>query len=186
MMKYFCKVCGMIINENNFRYNEEAFIEKNTMEYITRCPFCGAKEEYIINKEEKVLNRKVEELDQETNKILDHAMKLEVFNGDFYRQASLLTEDIKLKEMFKALSNIEYMHARIHMSLIGFKKLPKLKEMDYSKYDNDTILVEMANKREIHAVEYYKKYYNDLCSDRIREVFDALCLVEKEHIELTK
>lgn len=58
--------------------------------------------------------------------------------------------------------------------------------MDYSKYNNDTILVEMANKREIHAVEYYKKYYSDLCSDRIREVFDALSLVEKEHIELTK
>ena len=56
-------------------------------------------------------------------------MKLEVFNGDFfYRQASLLARDINLKEMFKALSNIEYMHARIHKSLIGIEKLPNLEK----------------------------------------------------------
>ncbi|MBE6064104.1 ferritin family protein [Clostridium cochlearium] len=186
MMKYFCKVCGMIINENNFNYNKEAFIDKNTMENIIRCPFCGASEEYIINRSEEFLNKKIEGIDKETNKILDHAMKLEVFNGDFYRQASLLAKDINLKEMFKALSNIEYMHARIHKSLIGIEKLPNLREMDYSKYHSDEILVQMANKREKHAVQYYRKYYNDLCNDKIREIFDVLSLVEKEHIELTK
>lgn len=64
--------------------------------------------------------------------------------------------------MFKALSNIEYMHAKIHMNLIGLKKLPKLKEINY------------------------KKYYNDLCNYRLREVFDVLSLVEEELMELTK
>lgn len=185
-MKYFCKVCGMIINENNFNYNENGIIGKNTIKNIIRCPFCGANEEYIVNKEEKFLNIKVEKTDKITNKIIDHAMKLEVFNGDFYRQASLLAKDINLKEKFKALSNIEYMHARVHMNLIGFKELPKLKEMNYSKYNNDTILIEMSNKKEIHAIEYYKKYYNDIYNDRIKKVFDAFILVEKEHIEIIK
>ena len=185
-MKYFCEICGMLISEKNFNYNKETFIERNTMENIIRCPFCGANKKYLLEKVDEFLNKEIENLDESTTKILEHAMKLEVFNGDFYREASLLAEDLELKQMFKSLSNIEYMHARIHMNLIGFKKLPKLKEMNYKKYKNDKKLIEMANKREIHAVNYYKKYYNNLCSDRLREVFDVLSLVEEEHIELTK
>lgn len=188
MTNYICNICGMIINDNNYEFNREAFLYKNSIDNIKYCPFCGVNSTYI-NKidqgEGKRINLAVDELDEATSSILDHAMKLEVFNGDFYKKASKLAKEDRIKKMFEALSNIEFMHARVHKAIGGFKELPTLREMDYSKYEDDLILMDLANKREKHAVEYYNKYFDDVCSTKIKEVFNALADVEKEHIDLT-
>lgn len=55
--------------------------------------------------------------DDTTLNILDHAVKLEIFNGDFYAEASKICSNKENSDIFKALSNIEYMHARIHQRL---------------------------------------------------------------------
>lgn len=89
-MKYFCEICGMLISEKNFNCNKETFIERNTMENIIKCPFCGANKNYLLEK--------VENVNESTSKILDYAMKLEVFNGDFYREASLISRGFKFKK----------------------------------------------------------------------------------------
>lgn len=86
--------------------------------------------------------------------------------------------------MFKSLAKIEFNYARIHKSLGGFKELPILREMDYKKYDEEN-LIKLANKREKHAVEYYNKYSEEVSSSRLKEIFNALSKVEKEHINLT-
>lgn len=188
MINYICNICGMIINDKNYEFNKEAFLYGNSIENIKYCPFCGADNTYIkeINKgEEEKVNLTAEELDEATSTILDHAMKLEVFNGDFYKKASILAKNERIKMMFEALSNIEFMHARIHKALGGFKELPTLREMDYSKYGEDSILMNLANKREKHAVEYYSKYSQDVCSPKIMEIFNVLSDVEKDHIHLT-
>ena len=183
MEKVICKICGMEINVRNYDLNREGLINKNSSEEINSCPFCGAGNEYIAHN--NLINYGDTLLDYNTIKILDNAMKLEVFNGDFYRKASFLAEEEKNRKLFEALSKIEMIHARVHQKLGGFKELPVLKEMDYSKYKGDEILLEMASKREVHAVEYYSRYTDIVCSEHIKEVFRALSKVEREHIELT-
>ncbi|OFI05594.1 rubrerythrin [Clostridium acetireducens DSM 10703] len=186
MKKLVCLICGMEINEKNYNFNNLAFIQCNTKDDIKYCPFCGVGKEYLIGENEYSDNYfKNLKLDNNTLKILDHAMKLEVFNGDFYKKASVLAKDEKIKKMFQDLSRVEFLHARVHKNLGNFKELPKLKEIDYKKYKEDKVLLDLACKREKHAVEYYKKYGNEVSDDKIKNVFCALADVERIHIKLT-
>ena len=184
MGKLVCVICGMEINDKNYNFNEEAFVVSNNKENIKYCPFCGVSEEYL-QIDGKEIDYASSKLDDNALKIVDHAVKLEIFNGDFYKKASAIAKDEKNKKIFEALSRIEYMHARIHKKIGNFKEDPILRDMDYSKYDSDDILLEMACKREKHAVEYYEKYSKEIQDDTIVKIFAALSGVEEEHIELT-
>jgi rubrerythrin/DNA-directed RNA polymerase subunit RPC12/RpoP len=182
--KYKCIVCGAEINEKNFSLNGDAFDENNSKNKIIECPFCGVGLEFL-SKGEEILKMDSKILDEKTLKILDHAVKLEIFNGDFYSKAAKIAKENSTKEMFKALSNIEMMHAKIHLRIGGFKEMPTLVNMNYDKYDNDNALLALANKREEHAVKFYEKYRNEINDKVIIRIFEALSNVEKEHILLT-
>lgn len=184
MSNLVCVVCGMAVNDKNYELNKESFIDLNSADDIKYCPFCGAPVEYLVEGG-KALVFDGGSLDDNALKIIDHAVKLEIFNGDFYKKASVIARDPKVKKMFEALSRIEFMHAKIHKKIGGFKEDPILVDMDYSKYDNDDILLEMACKREKHAVEYYAKYGMQIEDQNIKKIFAALSKVEEEHIELT-
>jgi rubrerythrin len=184
MSNLVCVVCGMAVNNKNYEFNKEAFINSNSVDNIKYCPFCGAPLEYLVQ-EGKELTFDRNSLSNNALKIIDHAVKLEIFNGDFYKKASVIAKDPKVKKMFEALSKIEFMHAKVHKKIGGFKEDPVLVDMDYSKHDKDEILLEMACKREKHAVEYYEKYSKEIEDEDIRKIFAALSRVEEEHIELT-
>lgn len=179
-----CSICGMRINENNIKLNERGYLDNNTIDNIKVCPFCGVSSEYLIHNN-NILNTNFNILDEKTRTILDHSLKLEIFNGDFYKEAAILAEKEEIKELFQSLSRIEYMHASIHKRLGKFDELPNLIKLDYTKYENDKELLLIAKKREMHAVEYYKKYKRQVCSENIKIIFEALSNVEKEHIFLT-
>lgn len=185
MNKLICVVCGMEINDKNYDFNKEGFITSNHIDNIDTCPFCGANKEYLVQGGKAIEFGDSGKLDGTTLKIIDHAVKLEIFNGDFYKKASKIAKDEKVKKVFEALSRIEYMHARIHKKIGGFTEDPVLREMDYSKYNSDEILLEMACKREKHAVEYYEKYSSVVEDKNIKSIFKALSMVEEEHIQLT-
>ncbi|MCT8977088.1 ferritin family protein [Clostridium sp. CX1] len=185
MNKLICVVCGMEINDKNYDFNKEGFITSNHIDNIDTCPFCGANKEYLVQGGKAIEFGDSGKLDSTTLKIIDHAVKLEIFNGDFYKKASKIAKDEKVKKVFEALSRIEYMHARIHKKIGGFTEDPVLREMDYSKYNSDEILLEMACKREKHAVEYYEKYSSVVEDKNIKSIFKALSMVEEEHIQLT-
>lgn len=176
-----CLICGYIISGTNLDFNKDGILHKNFNDKIESCPFCGVSAKYIVDDEDKniVFN---EALDDDTLKIIENAMKLEVFNGDFYKQASTMTDDIEIRNMLLALSNIEYTHAHVHRKLGGFKELPKLAKLDYSRLKDVSMILEEAKKREEHAIRYYNKYYNSVCNDEIRNFFEALIAVEKEHV----
>lgn len=184
MSRLMCVICGMEVNDKNYSLNKEAFEEVNSLDDIKFCPFCGATIEYLIE-DGKEFKYNHNALDKNTLKIIDHAVKLEIFNGDFYKKASVLAKDEEIKKMFEALSRIEYMHSRIHKKIGNLKENPVLREMDYSKYDTDEILLKMACKREEHAVEYYEKYGKEIKDDIIQKVFKVLSRVEQDHIHLT-
>lgn len=183
MKKLFCTICGIEINEKNYKLNKEAFPYENEMESIKFCPICGAPIKYI-GEERYVYKLDKKELDEITFKILDHAVKLEVFNGDFYKKASQLANNKDIAKLFKALANIEYAHAIVHKNLAGIEEMPKLREMNYDKYNDDNILLEMAEKREKHAVAYYEKYGEEVNSKILNIVFEALKNVEVDHINI--
>lgn len=179
-----CMVCGMQINNTNYNFNNQAFLEKNSPEVIKYCPFCGAKQIYLSD-QNKMYSVNNENLDENILKIIDHAVKLEIFNGDYYKKAALISQNEQIKLMFNAISNIEYMHSRIHQKLGGFTKTPILVNMNYDKLKSDEQLLEMACKREKHAVNFYKIHISQLKDPVLINVFMALLDVEKDHIELT-
>ncbi|AOZ77309.1 metal-iron-binding protein [Clostridium pasteurianum] len=181
-----CMVCGMNINEKNFYINNSAFLEKNTGDKIIYCPFCGVSEIYLSN-DGQTYTVDSSLLDENTLKIIDHAVKLEIFNGDFYKKASEMARSNEVKEIFSALSKIEMFHAKIHFRIGGFNNFPKLTEIDYDKYkyDTDKALLEAAEIREKHAVSYYDKYKHEVKDKTVVNIFNALSEVEKEHILLT-
>lgn len=184
MNKIKCMVCGIDINEKNFYINSSAFLEKNTEDKIIYCPFCGVSEIYLSNNGE-IYNVDSKLLNENALRIIDHAVKLEIFNGDFYKKASEMADSAEVKEIFNALSKIEMLHAKIHFRIGGFSEFPKLTEINYDKYNTDKALLEAAATREKHAVTYYDKYKGEIKDKTVTKIFEALCQVEKEHIILT-
>lgn len=180
-----CRICGMDINERNYDFNIMAFDNKNTINHFIYCPFCGVGKEYLIE-ENDIIKINSDLLDENTLKILDHAVKLELFNGNYYNTAAEMAKDEEVSKTFKALANIEIFHSKLHMKLGGFTKAPDLKKVNYDKYDTDEALLELAKQREEHAVHYYEKYKNQVNDKKLIEIFEALIKVEKDHIILVE
>ena len=182
--RIICLVCGMEINNKNFSFNSSAFLKVNYIDTIDHCPFCGADKQYLSNDELSYLSQ-LSVLDEKTKSIIDHAMKLEVFNGDFYKKAASIVDNPKLNKMLEALSKIEYMHANIHRKIIGYDNLPVIRDMDYSSLKSDEAILKTARIREEHAVAYYEKYINMIEDEYLASILRGLSLVEKTHINLT-
>ncbi len=180
-----CKICGMEINEKNFNFNELAFNNKNSIDNIIYCPFCGVGKKYL-SEDDEIITVGSNLLDENALKILDHAVKLELFNGDFYNTAAIMSKSDKVRKTFEALARIEIFHSKIHQRLGGFMKAPNLSKVNYDKYNSDNALLELARQKEEHAVYYYEKYKNQVNDDNLFKIFEALADVEKEHIILVK
>lgn len=180
-----CEVCGMSINEKNYNFNEFAFLKKNSIDKIIYCPFCGACEVYL-SEDDEIIKIDSTKLDKNILKILDHAVKLELFNGDFYEIAATMAKNPEIKKTFEALSRIEKFHASIHQKLGGFKVMPSLNKVSYSKYDTDDALLSLAKQKEEHAVAFYEMYKNEINDENLARIFEALIKVEKDHIILTR
>ncbi|OOM81907.1 rubrerythrin [Clostridium puniceum] len=180
-----CRICGMEINEQNYNFNESAFTNKNSIDNIIYCPFCGVGKEYL-SEDCEVITVKSNLLSENALKILDHAVKLELFNGEFYNTAASMCNNLEIKKIFQALSRIEIFHSKLHQRLGGFTKAPNLIKVSYERCDSDNTLLELAKKKEEHAVSYYEKYKNEVYNDNLFEIFKALADVEREHIILVE
>ncbi|MDD2621074.1 MAG: ferritin family protein [Syntrophomonadaceae bacterium] len=179
-----CLVCGMKINSKNYKLNENSFAEKNEIDNIINCPFCGVGEAYLdCNREGYSLEDT--SLDQASLKVLEKAMKLEVFNGGFYQEAGKMAKEEALSLLFQDLSKIEFMHAKIHMKLAAQQTLPELHKPDYSRHDTDELLLQEACKREKHAIEFYEKNSDKVSDGTLKKILTALADVEKQHAIIT-
>lgn len=175
----------MEINEKNYNFNELAFTNKNSINNIMYCPFCGVDERYL-SEDDDIIMVESNLLNENVLKILDHAVKLELFNGDFYNTAARMSKSDEVKRTFEALARIEIFHSKIHQRLGGFSKAPNLNKVNYDRYNSDNALLELAKQKEEHAVAYYEKYKNEVDDYKLVEIFEALADVEKEHIILVK
>lgn len=184
MKQVKCLICGMNVNVKNYMLNEDTLLQKNDKEHFINCPFCGVGKIYLRN-DKAEFKVEAKELDDITLKILDKAMKLEIFNGDFYEEASRLSKKENIKKLFKELSFVEYIHAKVHKELGNFKEMPKLHKPDYTKHNTDDLLLEEARKREEHAIKFYKKNSQLVSSEVVKQVLVALADVEKQHEIIT-
>jgi Uncharacterized conserved protein len=175
----------MEINEKNYNFNEAAFINKNSIDNIIYCPFCGVGKEYL-SEDNEIITVETSLLNENTLKILDHAVKLEMFNGDFYNTAAEMAKDSELKKTFEALSKIEIFHSKLHQKLGGLTKAPALNKVNYDRYDSDNALLDLAKQKEEHAVSYYEKYKKEVNDDILVKFFEALADVERDHIILVE
>ena len=175
----------MEINEKNYNFNELAFNNKNSKKDIIYCPFCGVSKMYLSDDNE-IITVESDLLTENALKILDHAVKLELFNGDFYNTAARMSKSYEVKNIFEALAKIEIFHSQMHQRLGGFKKAPNLRKINYDKYNSDNALLELAKQREEHAVFFYEKYKNEVNDNNLFIIFEALAKVEKEHIILVE
>lgn len=180
-----CKICGMEINEKNYNFNELAFSNKNSIDNIIYCPFCGAGKKYLSENNE-VIQVDSDLLNENSLKILDHAVKLELFNGDFYSTAANMAKSDDLKGLFETLARIEKFHSKLHKKLGGFTKTPDLNKVNYDRCSSDSDLLELAKQKEEHAVSYYERHKNEVNDKNLFEIFEALADVEKEHIILVE
>lgn len=169
-MKVFrCKICG------------DPYLGE---EVPTNCPFCGAPAKYMIlakDWQEPV----IEKLSEISKKNLQSALDLEIENTKFYICASEMTNDVEGKQMFKALSKVEREHASLICKILKIEKptftLDKL--ACYPSYQEN---LKESHTREDRAIKNYGKFFKEAKEPRIKEIFQALVLVESDHLKLSE
>lgn len=175
-----CTICGMKIQPKSVFMNQHTMLEKNREDRVNRCPFCGVHKEWFELLDE-TFEKVRHALTLQEKRIIENAMKLEVFNSEFYDEASKLVKDSDLAEVFRELSFIERTHAKVHMRLGGFYELPALHRPNYSNRENDTAFVREAELREKHAIHYYGQKVCQIHQPIVKSLFEALSEVEREH-----
>lgn len=147
-----------------------------------RCPFCGAFQEFIIEANEYNETFDVE-LNEKDKANAEKALEVEISNASFYFCAAEKTNDEEGKQLFKALGKVEAEHASI------WKKILKLDKVDIPTSDDcseeNQSNLKNSHERETKAIEFYKKAAAEAENERVKQLFEALVDVEKDHLELS-
>ncbi len=166
-MKIFvCNICG------------EVYLGK---EKPASCPFCGVAAEqlkFAHDWEDENIGVAVSE---KSRKNLEDALQLELSNTAFYFCAADKLTNKEAAKMFKGLAKVEREHASVFRKLLKLATTPEVKE-DCPADPADCI--EDSYRRENHAVEFYSRALAEATEARVREVFEAIMNVEKDHIAL--
>lgn len=149
----------------------------------SRCPFCGANSKFIVDAKKFKETFDVE-LNETDNANVQKALELEISNASFYFCASDKTNDAEGKQLFKALGKVEAEHAAIWKKILKLEKIDIPKSSDCSE-DNRTDLQE-SNARESRAIDFYKRFAKDAKNARVKQLFNSIVLVEKDHLQLSE
>ncbi|PLX27224.1 ferritin [Candidatus Parcubacteria bacterium] len=165
-MKIFvCRICG------------EVYIGDNIP---PTCPFCGVAQKYLgLAHVWKDTNNV--ELSEVSRKNFEDALKLELSNASFYKCASKTLSNTEVALMFKGLYKVEREHAEVFEKILKPENLPEINE---ACEDDVAACLKASQDREERAVEFYAKALSEATEDRVREVFEAIMNVEKDHIVL--
>lgn len=166
---YRCLICG------------DTYLGKETP---SNCPFCGAKDKYIVNAADWVdENISLGSLTDISRINLEKALQLEVNNAPFYREAMMKTKNTELQGIFKYLSKIEAEYASLIKKILKCE-LPLAEKVKETAADNDFENLKSAHEREKTAAAFYKQSADEAIEPRIKKVFTALSEIESDHINL--
>ena len=150
----------------------------------SNCPYCGAKDRYLVNASEWVdENSGINTLSELSKRNLEEALQLEINNTPFYRDAMSKSRDIELQSVFKYLSKIEAEHASTIRKILKCELPIPEKGREVAK-DNDIENLKAAHIREKAAAAFYKKAAVDAAEPRVKKVFTALSEIESDHVTL--
>ena len=169
MVKLFrCKICG------------DSYIGVNPP---TRCPFCGAYENFLVEAKDFKETFDVE-LNETDKANAEKALQVEISNAQFYFCAAEQTDDEEGKQLFKALGKVEAEHASIWKKILKMNKIEIPKSENCSTKNKDNL--EESHERETKAIEFYKKAAEESENQRVQQLFAALVQVEIDHLQLSE
>lgn len=164
-----CKICG------------DPYLGE---EIPSNCPFCGALAKYMIpasDWKDPVIDR----LSPISRNNLQSALELEIENTKFYLCASEMTEDTEGKQMFRALFRIEREHASIICKILKIEK-PSITLDKLACYPSYKENLKDSHNREDRAIKAYSQFFKEAKEPRIKEIFQALVLIESDHLKLSE
>lgn len=162
---FVCRICG------------EVYIGKDIP---PSCPFCGVANKYLRLAKAWQDENDVE-LSELSRKNLEIALELEIGNSEFYKAVSKKAEELEVRLMFKGLFKVEKEHAEVFAKLLK-TSMPEIKMVDCPA--NRKEIINDSIQREKRAVKLYAKFIEEAKEPRIKEVFEAIMNVEKDHVEL--
>lgn len=164
MNTFVCKICG------------EVYIGREKPE---TCPFCGVPNGFLLDasvwKDENNI-----ELSDISRTNIEKALEIELSNTAFYKCIAKTSKNIEVAKTFKGLAKVELEHAEVFAKLLK-KDFEEIKE-DCALSEKE--IFENSKARETRAVEFYKKAMQEATEPRVKEVFGAIMLTEKDHLEL--
>ncbi len=164
---YACEICG------------DPYIGD---EAPTNCPFCGAHKKFMKPFSEAKINFDVE-LNEKDKANAETALMVEVSNAAFYFDAAKKVESSEGKKLFKALGRVEAEHASIWKKILKLDTVPKADDKAIVEYKVD---LQDSHDREDRAISFYRKAAEESENSRVKEIFEALVVVETDHLELSE
>jgi len=147
-----------------------------------QCPFCGAHKSYILPVKDAKVSFDVE-LNETDRKNAEHALEVEISNAAFYFCAAKKTDNPEGALLFKALGKVEAEHASIWKKILKLDSIPEGKDLCHTENKDN---LQDAHTRETNAINFYKKAAQESENERVRQIFGALVVVEKDHLKLSE
>jgi rubrerythrin len=145
------------------------------------CPFCGVSPKQLKLAYDWEDSNAGVVLSEKSRQNLEAALQLELSNTAFYFCAAEKLANKETAEMFKGLAKVEREHASVFGKLLKLEKLPEVKE---ECPGDPAECIEESFRRENRAVDFYAKALGESAEARVREVFEAIMNVERDHIAL--
>lgn len=168
MRIYRCRICG------------ETYLGT---EAPSRCPFCGAAEELLVDTRDYPEDINAVALTESERADLETSIELERSNTRFYLAMAARTDNKKLASAYKRLANVEAEHCSLFCKLADVPKPADLREPG-EELGSWMVDIEESLRRETRASALYADFAARAVSPRLLEVWNAVSAVEADHIEL--
>ncbi|MFX1394720.1 MAG: ferritin family protein [Promethearchaeota archaeon] len=167
---FVCRICG------------EAYITDGKP---SRCPFCGAYEEYLVDSKKYDDTGDWDVELNETDKAnVEKALAVEISNNLFYKCASKKVKELDGQKLFKILAKVEGEHASVWKKILKMDKIkwepPETCVEDYKADLKD------SHAREERAIKFYGEAAAAAKNKRVKEIFKAFIDVETDHLKLSE
>jgi rubrerythrin len=151
----------------------------------THCPFCGAHQRWIVEAQ-AYTEPEVPELTGISRKNLEFTYDLEINASKIYHCIRKKTDDEFILAIFKAISKVELEHAELVGKLIGRDPGGKIEFVDRLCTEDREKSLRQTENLEAAAVKHYEMFFEEATEARVRDLFEALIEVEKDHLELVR
>ncbi len=168
MNMHRCRICG------------EMYLGS---EAPSQCPFCGAHRQHMVAPQE--YPDRINDIDptEVERADLEAAIEVERSNTRFYLGMAQRKDNDTLRSAYKRLSRIEAEHCSLFCKLLGTEKPADIGEPGETT-GSWTSDIEDSVARETRAKALYIEFAARATSERLREVFGAVAVVENDHLEL--